>query len=895
MALQAGTRLGGYEVLALIGTGGMGEVYRARDGKLQREVALKVLPDAWANDPDRLARFQREAEVLASLNHPHIAAIYGLEDAHLPAGSGHAVRALVLELVEGPTLADRLARGPIPLDEALSIAQQIAEALEAAHGHGVVHRDLKPANIKLRSDGTVKVLDFGLAKAVSGDSSTGSVSQSPTFTVAGTQVGVILGTAAYMAPEQAKGRTADARSDIWAFGVVLYEMLTGRAAFGGETTLEVLGGVMKADPDWGALAATTPPGIRSLIRRCLQKDSNRRLRDIADARFQIEDALSEPSAPAALTAPARKNRERFAWVAALAMGMVAASLMTRVFLRPSAVEAPEARFQIVTPPAATAALPQLAISPDGRQVVFSATTQGNTQLWLRRFESEAAEPIAGTEGGRFPFWSPDSRSIGFFADQKLNGSAFPAEALKSWLMEAATIPPLTVAPGALTAPSCLVWPIRRRSLACRRAATKWSKPPGSSPPQQIGHRFPHFLPDGRHFLFFATGAPGVQGVYIGTLDTTDARRLLEADTAAVFTPPDFVLFVRQETLFAQRLDLDRLEPVGEPFQVAERLAVNPNNFASVALSASVAGPLAFRTAVAEPRQLVWLDSAGKQIAAVADLDTAETNTMRLSPDGRTLALTRRVGGNTDVWLIDIKQGVPRRFTFEAVNDQNPVWSPDGSRIVFQSSRKGGGFYDLYEKPVASGGAENVLLESSENKNVTDWSPDGRFILYSSLRPKTARDLWALPLGGDRKPFAVVQSAFEENNGRFSPDGRWIAYQSNETGPTEVYVRAFPGPGRNWQISTGGGTNPQWRADGREIFYRTPDDRIMAVQVAFPANGASVDSGRPVALFSLRPGSAYIAAPDGQRFLINTPLGEPVTPPITVVLNWQPALSARERQ
>jgi serine/threonine protein kinase len=887
MALQAGTRLGGYEVLALIGTGGMGEVYRARDSKLQREVALKVLPDAWANDPDRLARFQREAEVLASLNHPHIAAIYGLEDAQLPAGSGHAVRALVLELVEGPTLADRLARGPIPLDEALSIARQIAEALEAAHAHGVVHRDLKPANIKLRSDGTVKVLDFGLAKAMSGELSTGSVSQSPTFTAAGTQVGVILGTAAYMAPEQAKGKTADARSDIWAFGVILYEMLAGRTAFGGETTLEVLGGVMKADPDWEALSATTPPGIRSLIRRCLQKDANRRLRDVADARFQIEDALAEPSAPAALFAPARNNRERLAWIAALAAGMVAASLMTGVFLRPSAVDAPEARLQIVTPPATAAALPQLAISPDGRQVVFSATTQGRTQLWLRRFESETAEPIAGTEGGRFPFWSPDSRSIGFFADQKLKRIGISGGSAQA-LADAGGNDSNTYG-GTWSADGTILFGLSNTTPISRVQASGGEVVEATrvASPQQIGHRFPHFLPDGRHFLFFATGAPGVQGVYVGTLGTTDTQRLFDASTAAVFAPPDLVLFVRQETLFAQRLDLDRLEPVGEPFQVAERLAVNPNNFASVALSASAAGPLAFRVGVAEPRRLMWLDRSGKQIAAVADLDTAEITAMRLSPDGRTLALIRRVAGNSDVWLIDTKQGVPRRFTFEAVTDLNPVWSPDGNRIAFNSSRKGGGFYDLYEKPVAGDRAENVLLESADNKNMLDWSPDGRFILYSSLGVKTALDIWALPAGGDRKPFPVVQTGFEEYNGRFSPDGRWIAYESNETGPTEIYVHPFPGPGRNWQISTGGGTNPQWRADGREIFYRTPDNRIMAVPVALPASGLSVEAGRPVALFSLRPGSAYLAAPDGQRFLINTPLGDPVTPPITVVLNWKP--------
>jgi Tol biopolymer transport system component len=353
----------------------------------------------------------------------------------------------------------------------------------------------------------------------------------------------------------------------------------------------------------------------------------------------------------------------------------------------------------------------------------------------------------------------------------------------------------------------------------------------------------------------------------------------------VFAPPDFLLFVRQETLFAQRLSLEKLEPVGDPFPVAEQVVVNPSNFASVALSASAGGPLVYRAALPVPRQLIWFDRSGKQTGTIGEPDTADPSTARASPDGRTVALTRRVSGNTDVWLISTVQGIPRRFTFDAATDQNPTWSPDGRRIFFQSARKGGGFYDLYQKPVTGAGAEELLFESPENKNILDCSPDGRFILYASQSPRTARDLWALPLEGERKPFVVVQTGFEENGGRFSPDGRWIAYHSNEAGRNEVYVQTFPGPGPNARISTNGGMNAQWRGDGREIFYQAPDNRLMAVPITLSADGRSVDAGRAVALFATRPGSQYAAASDGQRFLINPPLDDAATPPITIVLNW----------
>lgn len=881
MTLAAGSRLGSYDVLAQLGVGGMGEVYRARDSKLHREVALKVLPDLWASDPDRLARFQREAEVLASLNHPHIAAIYGLEEADLPSGSGHAIRALVLELVEGPTLADRLADGPIPLEEALTIARQIAEALEAAHSHGIVHRDLKPANIKLRSDGTVKILDFGLAKLTqasgSGLQAPADLSRSPTITSpAATGVGVILGTAAYMAPEQAKGKAADARSDIWAFGVIGYEMLTGRAAFGGETMTEVLGGVLKTDPDWTALPPTTPPSVRSLIRRCVQKDPSRRLRDIADARFQIEEALTEPATPAGVVAPARASSIRLAWIGATLLAAAAGSVLTAVYMRPAPADTSEMRLQIDTSPGIDPA--SFAISPDGRKVVFQATVEGRSQLWLRLLESETAQPLAGTEDGSLPFWSPDSRSIGFFAGRQLKRSDIAGGAVQTLISAPNERGGAWNGDGLILFAPSSIGPLYRIPAGGGSAVEVTHV----EAPQQTGHRFPRFLPDGRHFLFFILGTPESQGVYLGSLDSKETERLLDADGAAAFAPPDYVLFPRQGALWAQRLNLNSFQPVGDALPVARRVAADPNLFANVALSASAAGPVAFRASGAE-RQLIWLDRSGRQIGTVGGRDGDQPFGIRLSPDGRSAALSRTVAGNTDVWLIEVARGVLRRFVSNSARDYEVLWSPDGTRIVFSSDRMG--VLDLFEKAVTGSETEALLLATPEHKNLFDWSLDGRFILFGTQNSKTGQDIWALPLAGDRKPLVVAQTPFQESEGRFSPDGRWVAYGLNESGRSEIYVQPFPGPGGKVQISTGGGNFPQWRRDGREIFYLAPDNRLMAVPV-LQNSGSALEAGTPTSLFTTRPGSEFAASPDGQRFLVNTAV-EDSTSPITIIFNWKP--------
>lgn len=876
-----------YEIVAAIGSGGMGEVYRARDTKLNRDVALKVLPDLFASDPDRLARFRREAQVLASLNHPNIAAIYGLEEAD-------GIQAIVLELVEGDTLADRISHGPIPLDDAMPIARQIAEALEAAHQRDIIHRDLKPANVKIRPDGAVKVLDFGLAKALDPrrtDFSPAvdlSLSQSPTITSPAmlTGVGVLLGTAAYMSPEQAKGRPADKRSDIWAFGCVLYEMLTGRRPFDGDDVADLLARVIEGQPNFTALPPAIPPAIRRLVRRCVEKDRNRRLPDIGVARLEIDEALTTPAGVEAgpTTPPKRAARERLLWAAGIvAMGIAAATAGWYVRAVPADVS--EMRLHINTPPGNPA---NFAFSPDGRSVVFQATTQGRTQLWLRPLASEEALALGETDGAFYPFWSPDSRSIGFFADQKLKRIDIASGTVRSiadasWGFN-----------GASWNSDGVILFVPANSGPLYRVASDGGDPLAVTrleSPRQLAHRFPQFLPDGRHFVYWVSGTPEVNGVYVGDLESGTSSRVLEADMFAGFAPPDYLLYVRRETLFAQRLDSRTFQITGSPFAVSERVGQDSDIVLRAAVSASTTGPLAYRAAPSLHRHMVWLDRMGKQTAEVGEFDTGAAGAeFRVSPDGQLIGLSRRVSGQTDIWVMERARGLLRRVTSDVRHDGDPVWSPDGAHIAFSSNPRG--IRDLYQIPVSGGRTQEALLESAENKNPLDWSADGRFILYSSISPNTSRDLWVLPLEGDRKPFAIAQTRYEETQGRFSPDRRWVAYTSNETGRNEVYVRPFPGPGPSVQVSTNGGTDAQWRSDTRELFYVEPGLRLMAVPVIVSNDGQRIEAGPPAGLFTLGLDDAYSPSPDGQRFLVNTERDNRTTPPITILLNWAGTRTAR---
>jgi eukaryotic-like serine/threonine-protein kinase len=877
LALTPGTRLGVYEITALLGEGGMGQVYRATDTKLKRQVAIKILPPSLAADSDRLARFQREAEVLASLNHPNIAHIHGLEE------SG-GMTALVMELVEGEDLSQRIARGAIPIDEALPIAKQIAEALEAAHEQGIIHRDLKPANIKVRPDGTVKVLDFGLAKAMEpAAGSSPSASMSPTITTPAmmTGVGMILGTAAYMSPEQAKGREADKRSDIWAFGAVLYEMLSGKPVFGGTTTVEILSEVLKSEPDWKRLPPSTPEGIRRLLRRCLEKDWKERLRHVGDARIEIRDAQSGPEINSQLRPNVSRSRERLAWASAALLFATVAGLAV-VWPRQPAPAPLEARLEISTP--STSDPSSFAISPDAKTIVFVATSQGQLQLWLRSLDSVSTRPLAGTDGASLPFWSPDSQSIGFFAEGKL----------KRIDIDSGSVQPLAEAPigqgGTWSRDGVILFsPFPPLSVFRVSAAGGEVIPQTHVVPPQQGHNSPHFLPDGRHFLYFVRGSPEVRGIYVGQIDEPISRRLRDADSGAVYVRPGHLLFVREGTIFAQPFDLDRLQFTGDPFLLAEQATPG----APGPPAASAVGPIAYRTGAGQPvRQFLWVDRSGTELQRVGE-PGADLNAPALSHDGKRVALFRGVGGNVDIWSLDVERGGLDRLTSDPADDTFPIWSPDDKRILFSSNRKGVG--DLYLKLVADVGSERLLLTTPQLKMPNDWSADGRFVLYSSFDRRSKADLWGLRLEDPSKPFVVAQTDGSNAWGQFSPDGQWIAHTSNESGRWEVYIRPFPPTGGKSLISTNGGVMPRWRPDGKELFYVALDDRLMAVPIRKNLEKHMLEAGAPVALFATRIGGAraqamlgqYEVAPDGQRFLMNSLAGDVTAPPITIIMNWRP--------
>ncbi len=893
MAVTIGTELGSHSVTALLGRGGMGEVYRAKDSKLKREVAIKILPEEFARDHDRLSRFQREAEMLASLNHPNIAAIYDIQEAR---GSLF----LVLELVEGDTLANRIARGPIPLEEALPIAKQICEALEAAHEKGVVHRDLKPANIKVSSNGGVKVLDFGLAKAMSGANaspagrshqamdnapSNAALSNSPTMaSMAATNAGVILGTAAYMSPEQARGLGADPRSDVFSFGCVLYEMLTGKQAFPGDTISDILASVLKSEPDLQHLPANLHPQLRSLLRRSLEKSLKRRWQAIGDVRLEIDEVIANPSPvkEEAEAKPAASKRERLVWAFGMLVAVSAIAFLSyRDFNR---AEPAEVRLQIVTPP--TDDPISLAVSPDGQRIAFVAGDTGKSQLWVRPLNSAAAQPLRGTEGASYPFWSPDSRSLGFFADGKLKRVDIDGGA-----------------------PQVLANANSGRGGAWNRDGVILFAPTGASDlfrigaaggealavthlePGQTAHKFPEFLPDGHHFIYVVQGNPS--SAILGSLDGSPSKRLGNAEAAARITPSGWMLNLRQGTLFTQRFDFAKLELAGNPFSVADQVASDGGVLAAAFSAAS--NTVAYRTGAAGgSRQLTWVDRTGKVLSTVGDPDHASPTDVELAPDGKRVVVLRTVDGNTDIWLLDMARGVPTRLTFDPSSDQRPSWTPDGARIAFNSSRKGS--FNLYQKAANGAGSDELLLESDQNKSPADWSPDGRFLLFRSLDPKTGQDLWALPTFGDKKPFVFLKTPFNERDGQFSPDGRWVTYQSDESGRSEIYAQPFPGPGGKFQISAGGGAQPRWNRNGKEVFYVSLDSKMMAAPVKASADGQSLESGAPVELFPVRvaggplpgpPRQQYAVSPDGQRFLITMPAGETEASPINLILNWKP--------
>ncbi len=892
MILSASARLGRYEILSPLGAGGMGEVYRARDTRLERTVAVKVLPTNMASSPEVRQRFEREARTISQLSHPHICALYDV-------GREGETEYLVMELLEGETLSDRLARGALPLEQTLRFGIEIADALDKAHRQGIVHRDLKPGNVMLTKSG-VKLLDFGLAKAMAPVTPPGSLTALPTRQ-GFTQEGTILGTFQYMAPEQLEGKEADGRTDIFAFGAVLYEMATGRKAFSGASQASLISAIMQNDPaPISSIQPMSPPALDRIVKKCLAKDPEDRWQNAADLGSELKwigESGSQVGAPAVVVAR-RKISQGLSWGSAVLLFAVALFFAVGYFRR-SPVAERDVRASILAPEKATfrffgSSAGPPALSPDGRLLAFVATTSDGTDLiWIRPLNALSAQPLAGTEGATHPFWSADSRFIGFFADgklKKIDPSGGPAQTLcdaaqgrgGTWNREGTIL----FAPTANDA-------IYRISSSGGTATRLTRFDPSR---HEESHRWPYFLPDGRHFLFFVRTTRRGNGIYLGSLESGEEKFIVPASSNMAYapsfagSPEGLLLFEREGNLMAQPFEAPGFRTTGEPFPIAEKVArYEPTN--SAIFSVSQTGVLAYWTGTAGAgQQLSWFDRVGKSLGSVGAPGTY--NLPRISPDGTRVAfsLFDPRTASADIWIEEIPRGVRTRFTFAPRGSSSPVWSSDGARIAFLSGPKGAN--DLYQKPATGSGGEEILLESNEDKSPTDWSTDGRFIAFQNLAAKsnTKLDLWILSVS-DHKARPFLQTPFNEGWGCFSPDGRWLAYVSDESGRYQVYVQPFPGPGGKWQISTAGGSQPVWRRDGKELFFIAPDYKLMAVEVV--TGGTAFAAGTPRALFQTRAATlvvrAYDVSPDGQRFLINSLIGDPTSSPITLVLNWTAGL------
>ena len=867
-----GQTLSHYKITDKLGEGGMGEVYRAEDTTLKREVAIKVLPGQFTQDGDRLARFEREAQLLASLNHPNIAAIHSFEHSD-------GVHFLAMELVEGETLAQRVAKGPLPLEEALEVCRQIAEGLEAAHESGVIHRDLKPANVNITPEGKVKILDFGLAKALEGEIPAADISQSPTRTGEMTSAGVILGTAAYMSPEQARGKPVDKRTDIWAFGCVLFEALTGRQEFGGETISDCIAKVLQKEPDWEALPKDTPRAIQRLLRRCLEKDPHERLHHIADARIEVREALSHPLGitPLPVEAPLPRSSWRLALPWVLVGVLIVALTVALIDPGETPHRAGTTHFLISPPETLTlAGIP--IVSPDGKQVLFVGTDEtGKKGLWVFKMDSSAfAQRLDGTDQAQAfsGFWSPDSRYIGFLAEgklKKIDPSGGPAVSFAdavgfvqgvTWNRQG------TILFGSSRGPIYRVYAAGGEATAVTQL---------DQSRQEETHRWPYFLPNGSHFLYKAWAKREEDmGIYVGSLDSNETKFLVNTSrwSAVAYSPPGYLLFVREGTLMAQRFDVAQLEVSGEAFPIAEQMG----RFSTFSVSEN--GVLTYQTS--SPKgQLVWRDRSGKLLETVGE--PGGYIHIDLSRDEKRVAVAKDAGSlGVDLWLLELSTGIFSRFTSDPARDESPIWSPDGRRLVFNSRRTVPA--GLFQKTV--GGSEVEVLFEEASSWPQAWSRDGD-ILFLSIRAEGA-SLYALRQDQEGKwePRVLLENSSGKDGFRLSPDEKWISYDSNESGRRQVYIASFPDFSNERQVSRAGGVRARWRGDGKELFFLQLDGKLMSAEVR---QGAALETSIPKVLFDSDSGGSSFGIPydvssDGQRFLL-VEGGEGIIGPMHVVLNW----------
>ncbi len=862
--LREGTQIGPYKVSGLIGAGGMGEVYRATDTRLRREVAIKVLPDSFASDPERRARFQREAETLATLNHAHIGAIYGMEQ------SGSDV-CLVLEFVEGETLGERIARGALPVDEALRIGYQIAIAVEAAHAKGVVHRDLKPANVKITPAGEVKVLDFGLAKVLGGSGVSDNISNSPTM-MSRTGAGVLIGTAAYMSPEQARGREATTQSDIWAFGCILFEMLSGKRVVDGESMADIMGSIVKGEPEWASLPADVSPGVQSLLKRCLQKDRLKRARDIGDIALEIEQTIAQPAVALPELPATQKSglRSTMQWVGALTVLGMVLSLVSILSRTPPPQDTQVIRFA-VNPPRRFFIRGQpttFALSPDGRFIAFIAEDSARN-LWVRALDSTEAVMVPGSIGAGSPFWSPDSKFVGFYSSSKLRKASVAGLRME-------TVSDISGFPR-------FIWSTNN-IIVFGDGGVLYKVPADGGEPQRVWDPGPDtfvplsFLPDGDHLLVaIRSSNRDATGLWVFSLKSPETRkRVLPQFLRAVYSATGHIVFWNDNAFMAQPFDAAKAEVTGEPMVIGN---TPPGDRLPDVSSNGILATAGISTGLS---QLVWYDRSGTKLSVA--LPSGVYRQIRLSPDASKAAVVVPdvESGAQDLWLLEMSSGVFSKFTSLPGNENDPSWSPDGRELAF--SWRG----NLFKKRLGAQDA-TPIFESKDPKWLHDWSRDG-YAVYG------AEDGAYYLNPGDTKPIPILQNHTPKDEFRISPDGKWIAYNSEESGRSEVYVATFPRHEQRRQISNAGGMIPRWRGDMHEMYYLSPDGAMMAVDVQ-PATDGGLQTGTPHGLFQTHiPVSTvldlYDVTNDGRKFLLDDVVDNASSPPITIVVNWPAALKKK---